>query len=365
MSQGAGTLGLVNDLSVKLAKQRKQLNGLVKDVKSAGAAEMRWYHYAGVIVLNNLAVMLLGVTVSSMLMGIGSDGGALMATQITATGLTVRAAAATDMVIQSSNGGATASVGASGTTSVGWAVGGSSSRAFGFESAGPEKLLLLQGNRRIPDFSIRPGITNNVTDVCFSPNENRGSVFVSNTLELTGNSIVTHNVSLTLRTGIATDGQPNDLVFAPTDGGRVDIQGPLDLSGNLKVSIPGEKVQFHASPIDNTLSIGLSAAEGSTLAVHGAVNLTAPGCYSNCHRLEGGNLNILEGNMILGKADIVTAGKSLRPHMASPIHAYVCGQSFLHCVPPAGDLSVAGDVNFGSFSNNTLEGELTTARAPL
>lgn len=27
---GTGTLGLVNDLSVKLAKQRKQLNGLVR-----------------------------------------------------------------------------------------------------------------------------------------------------------------------------------------------------------------------------------------------------------------------------------------------------------------------------------------------
>ena len=41
-SAAGGTLGLVNDLSVKLQKQRKQLNALVKEVKSAQAAELRW-----------------------------------------------------------------------------------------------------------------------------------------------------------------------------------------------------------------------------------------------------------------------------------------------------------------------------------
>ena len=41
-STAGGTLGLVNDLSVKLQKQRKQLNALVKEVKSAQAAELRW-----------------------------------------------------------------------------------------------------------------------------------------------------------------------------------------------------------------------------------------------------------------------------------------------------------------------------------
>lgn len=41
-STAGGTLGLVNDLSVKLQKQRKQLNTLVKEVKSAQAAELRW-----------------------------------------------------------------------------------------------------------------------------------------------------------------------------------------------------------------------------------------------------------------------------------------------------------------------------------
>lgn len=42
MSGAGGTLGLVNDLSVKLAKQRKQLNALVKEVKSAADKELTW-----------------------------------------------------------------------------------------------------------------------------------------------------------------------------------------------------------------------------------------------------------------------------------------------------------------------------------
>ena len=72
-SQGTGTLGLVNDLSVKLAKQRKQLNGLVKDVKASTAKEARWYHYVSATVANNLAIVGLGILVGNMLYGIGSE----------------------------------------------------------------------------------------------------------------------------------------------------------------------------------------------------------------------------------------------------------------------------------------------------
>ena len=82
MSQGAGTLGLVNDLSVKLAKQRKQLNGLVKDVKSASAREARWYHYAGALLCNNMLIIFLGVLVGNLLYGIGSEDGALTASAL-------------------------------------------------------------------------------------------------------------------------------------------------------------------------------------------------------------------------------------------------------------------------------------------
>jgi|EP01047_Picozoa_sp_COSAG01_P006214 hypothetical protein len=78
---GAGTLGLVNDLSVKLAKQRKQLNGLVKDVKSAASRQARWYHYAGAVLVNNVVVVLLGILIGNWVYGIGSADGALTASK--------------------------------------------------------------------------------------------------------------------------------------------------------------------------------------------------------------------------------------------------------------------------------------------
>jgi len=81
-NQGAGTLGLVNDLSVKLAKQRKQLNGLVKDVKASTAKETRWYHYVGATVLNNIVIVVLGIMVGNLLYGIGSEGGSLIASML-------------------------------------------------------------------------------------------------------------------------------------------------------------------------------------------------------------------------------------------------------------------------------------------
>ena len=76
---GAGTLGLVNDLSVKLAKQRKQLNGLVKEVKSANSKELRWYHYSAIVVANNLVIIFLGLMLGNAMYGIGSEDGALTA----------------------------------------------------------------------------------------------------------------------------------------------------------------------------------------------------------------------------------------------------------------------------------------------
>ena len=42
-SGGAGTLGLVHDLNIKLQKQSKTLRRLIKDVKSQDAAEWQWH----------------------------------------------------------------------------------------------------------------------------------------------------------------------------------------------------------------------------------------------------------------------------------------------------------------------------------
>ena len=78
-NHAGGTLGLVNDLSVKLQKQRKQLNALVKEVKSAADSELTWKHYLGVIVVNNVIVIFAGFVAGMLLYGIGPQEGSFTA----------------------------------------------------------------------------------------------------------------------------------------------------------------------------------------------------------------------------------------------------------------------------------------------
>ena len=87
---GGGTLGLVNDLSVKLAKQRKQLNALVKEVKSSADKQITWRGYLWRLVLNDICIMLVGFVIGMMLLGVSPTQGSFTASKIQATGLTVR-----------------------------------------------------------------------------------------------------------------------------------------------------------------------------------------------------------------------------------------------------------------------------------
>ena len=74
-----GTLALVNDLSVKLQKQRKQLNEIVKEVKSASDKELSWANYACVLVVSNILVMATGFVAGMLLYGIGPQAGSFSA----------------------------------------------------------------------------------------------------------------------------------------------------------------------------------------------------------------------------------------------------------------------------------------------
>jgi hypothetical protein len=70
-----GSAGLVQDLSNKLAKQRKQLDELVSQ-NAAKKSTWRWYHVLGIIVLNDMLVMMIGISAASAFYGVGpiSDG---------------------------------------------------------------------------------------------------------------------------------------------------------------------------------------------------------------------------------------------------------------------------------------------------
>ena len=54
--RGAGSVGLVADLSNKLARQRKQLDELVSQ-NAAKKSTWKWYHVLGLIMMNDLIVM--------------------------------------------------------------------------------------------------------------------------------------------------------------------------------------------------------------------------------------------------------------------------------------------------------------------
>lgn len=338
-----GTLGLVNDLSVKLQKQRKQLNALVKEVKSSQAAELRWWDYAGIVFCNNVTTVIFGFILFSLLLGVGPADGSFSAGQITTTGLTVSGPLAEQEVrVQSTQSNSTVIVQSPAESSLVLVAGGDEALAprFKWGVARGDRLTLTQDRRTTPELAIRPakpGFTN-VTDVAFSPGGGTGTVVVSQNLELTGSTIATRNGSLTLRP--ALDG---NIGLRPTAGGRVDIHSAVALEERLKVSKGTDAIQVDVNPRANTVALGVDSA--SRLMMHGTANLSSScterqissGTDSRsvrpCHVIDGGNLNILNGNMILGNANINTEGS----------------------------LSVAGDVNFGSSANDTLEiqGSLT------
>ena len=73
-------------------RARPRLNALVKEVKASQAKELRWFDYAGVMFLNNVAVIVLGFMLSSAMLGVGPADGSFTASRITTTGLTVSGA---------------------------------------------------------------------------------------------------------------------------------------------------------------------------------------------------------------------------------------------------------------------------------
>ena len=64
----------------------------MKEVKASQAKELRWFDYAGVMFLNNVAVIVLGFMLSSVMLGVGPADGSFTASRITTTGLTVSGA---------------------------------------------------------------------------------------------------------------------------------------------------------------------------------------------------------------------------------------------------------------------------------
>lgn len=136
----------------------------------------RQYDYVGIIVCNNLVVILLGFTLGSLLLGVGPSDGSFHAGKITAVQLTVtRPQGDQEVMVQSTRSNSTVSVQSPSESSLviaGSTMGGSLSQPFKWATEHGERLTLTQGlQATTADLAIQPlraGL-NNVTDVCFSP----------------------------------------------------------------------------------------------------------------------------------------------------------------------------------------------------
>ena len=309
----------------------------MKEVKASQAKELRWFDYAGVMFLNNVAVIVLGFMLSSVMLGVGPADGSFTASRITTTGLTVSGASGLqqEVEVMSSLSNSTVAVQSSVESTVLFAgQEAGDGPQFEWAVARSDTLTLTQASRETADLEIRPAVAGqaNRTDVCLSPGGGGGTVVVAANLELTGTSIRSRNGSLTLRPGLDMD-----LFLQPSAGGRVDVKAPVDLAERLKVSLGSGVIQFDANPRANMLAMGVD--EDSRLIMHGTANLSSSCTASQisggmeshsvrpCHVIDGGDLIISKGNMILGNANINSEGS----------------------------LSVAGDVNFGSSANDTLQ----------
>lgn len=328
MASGAGgTLGLVNDLSVKLQKQRKQLNALVKEVKSAADKELTWKHYAGVMCLNNTLIIVTGFMVGMLLLGIAPQEGTFTAGHITATGITVaNPTAQTDVMVQSSTGSSELSIQAATSAEVELAP-FDDEGAFKFEAPRGGRLALTHGR----DVRMEVLTGENGTDVKFMSEQ----VMVAGNLKMDGQLIHTTNSSLTIRPAV-----DYDMILSPTGEGKMMVYGPTNVAsddpaqgGSLKVGVDGDT---------HTLELTRRLPEHQLLDMSGEINI-GHRSHAGSLRVWGrsnvsddltidGNLIINNGNMNLGSADVV------------------CGSPVSQ-----GDLSIGGDTVFGRFANDTLE----------
>lgn len=239
MSQ-SGTLGLVNDLSVKLAKQRKQLGSLVKDVKTTAAAELKWYHYVSILVCNNILVLIIGFLAASALYGISPSDGSFTANKITTTGMEVVSSEGgpddlQDVRIESSASESQLSI-ESPTQSAMVFETIEGIGHYSWSSGSMQKLSLQRSGTAKADMVVLT--TTNVTDVHFNPGMavdstgGGGVLVISNSLELRSNLMQTTNTSFTFAPAI-----DKDLVMSPTAGGKVHVAGHMHNAGALKVQL--------------------------------------------------------------------------------------------------------------------------------
>lgn len=313
-----GSAGLVQDLSNKLAKQRKQLDELVTQ-NAAKKSTWRWYHVLLLILMNDLLVMAVGISGASAFYGVGPiEDGSFKSGQIRAEGLEVINEEGPQTVLMESTTGSsmlTISAAAGHVAKLVFAGSGAEEvERFAMESSGRDNFAITQAGQS----RIGVKAEGNRTDIEINPDH--GELVINDDLSFGYNTIRTRASSLTLQAGLN-----RDIILDPSGQGIVKVESALDIDDTLTVG-DEENPLMVVNPSDSTVTIG-TKNRPARLTVEGTSTL------SDTLTIMSGGLEIINGDVLLGNADVSTDG----------------------------DLTVSGNVNLGDEVDDliTIRGVMT------
>ena len=233
-SRGGGAAALVQDLSNKLANQRKQLEELIAQ-KAATASTIKWYHVAGAILLNNLIALAIGFAGGSWIFGVSPFGEwSFEADAIRATSLRVLTNDGPQSVVLQAPGANDAmsltlqsAEDYTSSLSLAGPSGGAASAAYcTFAAPDAETFSIRQAG--VPRISIRG--TPNQTDIFLATPADHGALVVDDELAISASTIRTRNSTLTLRSAV-----DYDVVLQPSGSGIVRAHSGIDINASLAV----------------------------------------------------------------------------------------------------------------------------------
>ena len=314
----SGSAGLVQDLSNKLAKQRKQLDELVTQ-NAAKKSTWRWWHVLGAIILNDLIVMAVGISGASAFYGVGpiSDG-SFKSKTIRADGLEViNEEGPQTVLMESTTGSSQLTISAANGHVAKLVFAGSGAEEverFAMESSGRDQFAITQAGQP------RLGVVAEGNRTNIEINPDHGELVINDDLSFGFQTIRTRSSDLTMRAGV-----DKDIILDPSGQGIVRVQSALDIDETLTVG-DEENPLMVVNPQGSTVTVG-TKRRPARLTVEGTTTL------SDTLTIMSGGLEIINGDVLLGNADVSTDG----------------------------DLTVSGNVNLGDEVDDliTIRGVMT------
>ncbi len=289
----SGNAGLVQELSKKLATQRKQVDQLVAQ-NAAKKSTWRWYHVAVLILVNNLLVLLVGISGASAMYDVGPiEDGSFKSGQIRAEGLEViNEDGPQTVLMESTTGGSYLTVSAAEGHVSKLTFAGSGAQEverFAMESTGRDSFAITQaGQSRIAVKS-----QSSRTDIEINPDH--GELVINDDLSFAHDTIRTRSSSLTLQAGVN-----RDIILAPSGQGIVKVESALAVDETLTVGDEEHPLMI-VNPGDSTVTFG-TRNRPAEVSVQGTSML------SDTLTIMSGGLEVTNGDVDFGNADVSTDG---------------------------------------------------------